>query len=255
MVILAVALMFVCAPAQALDWAESPAVSRIFSDAGVAGTFVLYDPSRGTYTGHDRRRAKRRYIPASTFKVPNTLIGLSVGAVSGVDEVLPYGGKPQPFKAWEKDMSLREAIKASNVPVYQELARRTGLERMRKGVRGLRYGNGRIGKTVDEFWLRGPLKVSAAEQAEFLCRLAQGLLPFPEEAQERTREISLFEPGLWAKTGWVQATEPQIGWWVGWVKREGKPYCFALNVDMAGPETAAKRVNVGKAALGALGFL
>ena len=32
-------------------------------------------------------------------------------------------------------MSLRDAIKASNVPVYQELARRIGLERMRANVR------------------------------------------------------------------------------------------------------------------------
>ena len=47
-------------------------------------------------------------------------------------EVIPYGGKPQPFKALEKDMSMREAIAASAVPTYQEIARRVGLERYRE---------------------------------------------------------------------------------------------------------------------------
>ncbi len=60
---------------------------------------------------HDHERAPKRFVPASTFKVPNTLIDLSVGAVSGVDEVLPDGGEPQPFPAWEQDMSLRDAMR------------------------------------------------------------------------------------------------------------------------------------------------
>ena len=53
--------------------------------------------------------------------------------MKSVDEVLPYGGKPQPRKEWERDMGLREAIKMSNVPIYQELARRIGIVRMREG--------------------------------------------------------------------------------------------------------------------------
>ena len=81
-------------------------------------------------TGSARKPASFPLPP----KVANSLIGLSTGAVRSADEVLPYGGKPQRFKAWEHDMSLRDAIKASNVPVYQELARRIGLERMRANV-------------------------------------------------------------------------------------------------------------------------
>ena len=80
----------------------------------------------------DEARAKKRFTPASTFKIANSLIGLDVSAVKSVDEVLPYGGKPQRIKEWERDMGLREAIKMSNVAIYQELARRIGIERMRK---------------------------------------------------------------------------------------------------------------------------
>jgi hypothetical protein len=103
----------------------------------------------------------------------------SVGAVASVDEVLPYRSNDPPFSAaWEKDMGLRQAMVVSNVPIYQELARRIGLERMRQGVVKLGYGNKQIGTQVDRFWLRGPLAISAVEQTLFLNRLARKQLPF-----------------------------------------------------------------------------
>jgi len=243
-------------PCHALEWRDSPEVARLFEQAGADGTFVMLDVARQRLIGHDRARAQKRFVPASTFKIPNTLIGLTVGAVKEVDEVLPYGGKPQPIKDWERDMSLREAIRVSNVPVYQELARRIGLERMREAVARLEYGNARVGSIVDNFWLRGPLAISAVEQAQFLARLAAGTLPFPGEAQARVRELVRLEAHegavLYGKTGWEQGS-PGIGWWVGWVEKEGRAYPFALNMDVHNASDAAKRVPLGKASLRALG--
>jgi len=245
--------------AHAADWEDNLAVSKLFKTAGVTGTFVLYDVSRQTFIGHDQTRAETRFIPASTFKIPNTLIGLATGAVESVDEVLPYGGKPQRFKFWEEDMSLRDAIKISNVPVYQELARRIGLERMRENVAKLDYGNMEIGTTVDNFWLVGPLQISAIEQTGFLARLAQDELPYPQDIQKTVREIVRIEQGdnwtLYAKTGWGGDTRPEIGWWVGWVQKEGHIYAFALNVDIYQASDADKRIPLGKASLKALGVL
>lgn len=245
--------------AYALDWQDSSQVSQLFDRAGVQGTFVLYDVTAQRLTGHNPDRADTRFIPASTFKIPNTLIGLSVGAVENVDEVLPYGGKPQPFKVWEKDMGLREAITLSNVPIYQELARRTGLERMRDGVSRMDYGSGEIGTVVDDFWLVGPLEISAIEQARFLAKLARDELPFPKNFQQSVRQIVLLEQNdgwaLYGKTGWVNAPNPGIGWWVGWVQKDGHVYAFALNMDIQQASDASKRVELGKASLRALGVL
>ena len=106
--------------ASATEWQENSQIAKLFKDAGVEGTFVLFDVSQDSFTGFNHKRAKQRFIPASTFKVANSLIGLSTGAVESVDEILPYGGKSQFIKAWENDMSLRDAIKISNVPIYQE---------------------------------------------------------------------------------------------------------------------------------------
>ncbi len=225
----------------------------------MTGTLVVHDVTADVYTVHNRARAETRFVPASTFKIPNSLIGLSPGAVASVDQVLPYGGKPTRLPQWAKDMPLREAITVSNVPVYQELARRIGMVRMRDGLQKLNYGNMDPGTIVDNFWLEGPLKISAVEQTAFLGQLAQDKLPFPKAAMAAVREIIRQEGAaeLYAKTGWAAVTNSKvdIGWWVGWVKKDGKLYTFALNIDIPDDEAGAKRVPLGKASLHALGVL
>lgn len=243
----------------ARSYREAPELARFFRDKGVQGTFALLDPTIDTVIVSNEARAKQRFTPASTFKIANSLLGLDTAAVKSVDEVLPYGGEPQRFKTWERDMNLRDAIKASNVPIYQELARRIGLERMRAGVKKLGYGNMEIGDVVDRFWLDGPLAISAVEQTEFLGRMVEGKLPLSAEVVGAVKEITLLEKtgsyALHGKTGWVFDTKQQIGWWVGWVERDGKFYPFALNIDMAGDEDAGKRIPIGRDCLKALNKL
>lgn len=88
---LLVGLLFAAANAGAAEWQDSDAVGRAFKAAGVNGTFVLYDVSADRYTVFDRSRAQQRFDPASTFKAPNTLIGLTVGSVANVDQVEKTG--------------------------------------------------------------------------------------------------------------------------------------------------------------------
>jgi beta-lactamase class D len=73
-------------------------------------------------------------------------------------------------------MSMREAIGASAVPIYQELARRIGLERYQQWLARLGFGNRQTGAALETFWLDGPRQISAIEQARFVANLAQGKL-------------------------------------------------------------------------------
>lgn len=260
---IAIVLSFLVAsvhPLVAWTYQEVPKLAKCFEAQGVAGTFVLFDVATDTMLVSNEARAQERFAPASTFKIANSLIGLDVGAVKSVDEVLPYGGKPQRIKEWERDMGLREAIKMSNVPIYQELARSIGIVRMREGVKKLGYGNMAIGGVVDRFWLDGPLAISAVEQAEFLKRLVSGALPIDPSAVRAVKQITLLEKTgayeLHGKTGWfVGPTPPEIGWWVGWIERENKVYPFALNFDIMKDGDATKRIPIGRECLKALGKL
>ena len=254
--ILAPALLAVSATAESPPPSEIqpiPALGEHFKQADAIGTFVILNPKDGTIKAWNPERANKRYIPASTFKIANSLIGLETGAVKDADEVLPYGGKPQMFKEWEKDLALREAIKVSSVPVYQELARRIGAERMAKGVASLGYGNMKTGGVVDRFWLDGPLEISAIEQARFLQRLLADQLPLKRETMKAVREIISTEATkdatLHYKTGWCTATTPQIGWIVGWIEKGETNFPFALNIDMADLKDAPKRMQILKACL------
>jgi beta-lactamase class D len=238
---------------------ERADLRQLFQAQGVAGTFALYDPAADRTITVDGERAARRYVPASTFKIANSLIALETGVVKDENEVIPYGGKPQPFKAWEKDMSMREAIAASAVPIYQEIARRVGLERYRDWLARLDYGNHRTDTALETFWLDGPLEISAMEQARFAAALAQGKLPVSARSQGIVRDILRLESSsdrtLYGKTGWRFSSTPQLGWWTGWVERGTHPVAFSLNIDMASADDAPKRVVIGKAILAKLEVL
>ncbi|MGS2618225.1 penicillin-binding transpeptidase domain-containing protein [Micromonospora sp. LZ34] len=231
-------------------------LASLFRQAGLRGTFVLYDVTAARVVMVDRERAGRRFIPASTFKIPHSLIALETGVVRDEHEKVPYGGRPQPVAAWERDMGLRDAVRVSNVPVFQELARRIGPEREREWLRRLGYGNGEVGSEVDRFWLSGPLAISADEQARWLAR---GELPADRGHQRTVRDIlrveRTAEHALYGKTGQTDATDPGTGWWVGWVERGDRLYCFALNVDIRADGDAVKRVPLGRRLLHRLGAL
>ena len=166
---LAVASPLLVGAAQAEDMQERPDLVSVFQEQGLAGTFVLFEAAADRMTVVDRQRAETRYAPASTFKIANSLIALETGVVQDENEIVPYGGKPQPIKAWEKDMSLREAIKVSNVPVYQEIARRVGLARYEHWLARLDYGNRQPGAVVDRFWLDGPARRQRRGAGEVRC--------------------------------------------------------------------------------------
>ena len=244
--------------AQAAVTQNRPDLMTVFQDHDIDGTFVLYDVTTGATAAVDTSRAARRYVPASTFKIANSLIALEVGAVKDENEIIPYGGKPQPFKTWEKDMPMREAIAASNVPIYQELARRIGLDRYHQWLERLGYGNRTTGGALETFWLDGPLEISAIEQAQFVAALAQAKLPLSLRSQAIVRDILRLETAggqtLYGKTGWRFSGTPQLGWWVGWVENGSKLSTFALNIDMPSADDAKKRVVIGRIMLNRLGI-
>ena len=238
---------------------ERADLEAVFAENGVAGTFVLYDVATTHLTLINAKRAERRFVPASTFKIANTIVALETGVVKDENEIIPYGGQPQPFKTWEKDMSMREAIALSAVPIYQELARRIGLERYREWLPRLDFGNRQTGTIVDTFWLDGPLEISAVEEARFVARLAQQELDASIRSQSIARDIIRLESRdgkiLYGKTGWRFSSAPNLGWWTGWVEQNGKISAFSLNIDMPAATDAPKRVAVGKTMLSKLSVL
>ena len=122
-------------------------ISSLFEQAKTNGVITIYDGNSYASYGNNVSRANTYYVPASTFKMLNALIGIENGLTTP-DEVYKWRGEKRLFPTWEKDMTLTQAMTASAVPVYQELARRIGLNRMQNEVKRIGFGNSNIGNKV-----------------------------------------------------------------------------------------------------------
>ncbi|HYW08740.1 MAG TPA: penicillin-binding transpeptidase domain-containing protein [Longimicrobium sp.] len=244
---------------------ERPDLGRFF--AGIQGTFVLLDARTGRTVRYNPERARTRFPPASTFKIPNTLIALETGIASGPDFPLARDSTVAPRRewwpaAWTRNHTLGTALSNSVVWYYQELARRIGPERMQARVDRFGYGNRDISGGIDEFWLTGGLRISPDEQAEFLRRFYNGELGASERSTQTAKTLLVLEETpeyrLSGKTGWAglgDPNAPQVGWLVGYLERGKEVYFFATNIDIRTSEDAKARLAITKAILGELGLL
>jgi beta-lactamase class D len=252
-------LLFASLASNAAETVARPDWRAHFDAAGVRGTFVLFEPALDRFQVHDEARARSRFLPASTFKVANALVGLEVGAIADEHEVFAWDGKPRPRPEWERDQTLGSGMRDSTVWMFQEVARRIGKARMREWLARLDYGNRDLSGGIDRFWLQGGLRISALEQVRFLHRLAEGRLPASQRAQRLVRSALLVERSrghaLYAKTG-TSGGRDSVHWWVGWIERQGKPVAyFAMNFTPHPGTRFADRFAIARAILGEAGVL
>jgi len=202
----------------------------------ITGTFVLYDTKTKQYKFHDKSRANKRYLPASTFKILNSLIALETKVIRDENEIIKWDSIDKGWIKWNQDHTLKSAISVSCVWCYQDLARRIGKKQMQKYINEVGYGNKLMGAKEDNFWLVGDLKISAIEQVKFLEKLINNKLPFKVKNQEIVKEIMITDSNekyvMHSKTGWGTMLNPQIGWLVGYVERDENTWIFALNIDI-----------------------
>ena len=239
-------------------------LKKLFDDNNVRGTFGIYNNGNGQFTIYNLSRFKdSAYLPASTFKIVNSLIGLETGKIRDEKMVINWDGvKRRP--EWDKDLTMTEAFKASAVPYYQEVARRIGRDTMQHWLDTLgyasRYKKAIINK-IDTFWLDNSIKITADEQLGLVKKLIFDQLPFQKRSMRVVKEVMVMEKNsnytLAYKTGWgTLENSNSLGWVVGWVEENRHPYFFALNLDGAHDiNMPAIRMNILKSILKQLGYL
>ena len=247
-------LLFASLSAGAAETVARPQWQRHFDAHGVHGTFLLFEPARDRYLVVNEARARQRFLPASTFKIPHAVIALETGAIADEHEVFAWDGKPKLRGAWERDQTLATAMRDSTVWMFQEVARRIGRAAMREWLDRLDYGNRDIAGGIDLFWLQGGLRVSAFEQVAMLHRLAEGRLPATQRAQRLVRQALVVDKTrdytLFAKTGTTGHAKDPVAWWVGWVERKGRPVAyFAMNYRPRPQTPFEARFAIGRAIL------
>lgn len=212
-------------------------LSRNLQEAKSDGCFIVYDLKRDRYIRYNPDHCQKRFIPASTFKIFNSLVALETKAIANENIVIPWDGVVNnEFLEWNQDQTMRTAFKRSVVWFYQELARRVGNERMRKYIQASGYGNQDIGDKVDTFWLKGKLRISPEEQIKFLVMLYKENLPFAPAVMQTVKDIMVIDRQehytLRGKTGWGRDVDgmKNIGWYVGYLERDHNVYFYTLNI-------------------------
>jgi beta-lactamase class D len=202
------------------------------------GKFTVYNLSRYRDSS---------YLPASTFKIVNSLIGLQTGKITSDSMVIKWDSVVRRVKDWNRDLTMYDAFRVSAVNYYQEVARRVGKDTMQSWLDRLKYGAKSdtekvvIRSPVDRFWLDNSIKVTPDQQVGLVKQLYFDQLPFFKSYQEMVKRAMLFENNsnyrLGYKTGWgFRENGNSIGWVVGWIEENGHPYFFVLNIESPDPD-------------------
>jgi beta-lactamase class D len=192
---------------------------------------------------------ERRSSPASTFKVPLSLMGYDAGILKDENEpAWPY--KPEYkawIEAWKATKTPRSWLKDSVVWYSHVLTRELGEQRFKRYVDAFNYGNRDVsgdkgkGNGLTRAWLSASsLQISPVEQIAFMSRLLKRELPVSDKARDMTLAImpSFPLPDGWTaygKTG--SGFQPlrdgtfdrsrQFGWFVGWAQKGERRILFA----------------------------
>lgn len=231
-------------------------IARWVKGAGIdpgASSLVIVRLSDNAQWISNPDRSAVRFPPASTSKIPHTLIALETGFATAKSE-FKWDGTERQFTMWNQDQTLASAYARSAVWVYQSITSSLGRETMTGWIKKFGYGNMDIGSPSDltTYWLTGPLEISAYEQIDFLRKLVQDELPLSDETMTEARQIMLSDTGpgwkMFSKTGWYMNDHTMdIGWFVGWLEVENidrevvDTYLFALNMDLESDEDRSKR--------------
>lgn len=216
-------------------------VKSHFDAYQVDGSFILHHLEKNNSTFYKENKTEEGYIPASTFKIPNSLIALELGIMEDAKTMIFWDGIERSISAWNKDMTFGEALQVSCVPCYQQIARKVGVENYHVLLNKLDYGNMDVQvNNLDQFWLRGESKISPKEQLNFLKKLYKEELPLSNRSMRIVKDMLLLEETeeyrLFGKTGWAVNGMYNVGWFVGWVENASGTYFFVTHVHALSPK-------------------
>lgn len=207
----------------------------IIDSAKVEGSILIYDFYQNIYFSNNFKWANKGNLPASTFKIINSIIALESGVVKDDSTLFKWDGKKRWLKSWEADLIFQDAFRLSCVPCYQDVARRIGAKRMNEYLDKLDYGNlAADSSNIDVFWLEGDSRINQFQQINFLKRFFESKLPISERTEKIMKKLMVIEDNknykLSGKTGWSVRNGNNNGWFVGYIETENNLCFFATNI-------------------------
>jgi beta-lactamase class D len=217
---------------------------------------LIVDADTGVTLVRMGERCDQRLTPASTFKIPLSLMGFDSGILRDANRpAWAYkAGYPAWIDLWKRTTTPQTWLRDSVVWYSQVLTGRLGADRFQRYVDSMHYGNGDVAgdpgrrNGLTTAWLSSSLRISATEQVAFVRRMLRRQLPVSHAAIDRTMAIMpTASTGGWRVRGkpgtglrrladGSNDRDRQVGWFVGWAQCEGRTLVLARLVEDEQPE-------------------
>jgi beta-lactamase class D len=200
------------------------------------GSVLIYSPTKSSYYSNNFEWAEKSFLPASTFKIPNSIVAMELGIIKNDSSMFYWNGEDRFQDRWERDMNFKDALQLSCVPCYQYLAREIGTQRMLSTLDKIGYPGMVVDSTnIDMFWLEGDSKITSFEQIGFLKRFYDQELPISLNTFTSMKNMLLKEENddynLSGKSGWSYTNGIDNCWFIGYIEKENEVYFFATNLE------------------------
>lgn len=211
----------------------------IYDSLGVEGSTTIYDYKNKKWYFTDQQDAEIKSLPASTFKILNSLILLENKILKDENEIYKWDKLPKShfgvrINAWEQDTDLKSAYQNSTVWFYEKASQHIKRDTYKKTLRKISYGNNVLNQEDVDFWNYGDFAISPKNQVEFLIKLYENKLPFSHRNIHTVKQLMVSENNVnyifRDKTGWTQRHGKDIGWWVGYLETKENVFFFATRL-------------------------
>lgn len=192
---------------------------------------------------------RTRVTPASTFKIPLSLMGYDAGILENAyAPVLPFkkGYADWGGRNWTQATDPARWMQYSVVWFSQQITAALGLTQLKKYATDFDYGNADfagdagLNNALERAWISSSLKIAPIEQVTFLRNLINRRLPVKPDAIDMTLtiiEASATSDG-WVVAGKTGAAFPRQadgsfnrakswGWFIGWAHKGNRTLVFA----------------------------
>ncbi|APJ04259.1 class D beta-lactamase [Silvanigrella aquatica] len=226
------------------------AIISCFHSVSYADCFILSENNKNIIKEGDCETA---YTPASTFKIPISLIGYNEKILkSETQPKLNFEeGYVDWLDKWKQPHDPKLWMANSCVWYSQLITKKVGMDKFKKYMNDFNYGNKDLSgdknkdNGLERAWLSSSLEISPEQQLNFLYGLNNKSLKVIDLSYKMTQNILFNEAlkddwKLYGKTGngnvlnrdKTQKTERQVGWFVGWIEKKDRKIMFVhLIVD------------------------
>ncbi|MGV8955037.1 MAG: class D beta-lactamase [Cypionkella sp.] len=199
--------------------------------------------------------------PASTFKVPLSVMGFDAGMlVDAHNPALPFkeGYADWGGEEWRHTTDPQRWLDLSVVWYSQVITRSLGAEQLARYARAFDYGNADFAgdpgadNGLERAWISSSLKITPRQQLSFISRLVNGQLPVSATAMQTTLSIMQQRTTSdgWQMVGKTGSAFPRKangsldrqhgwGWYVGLAKRDGRTLAFVRLTQDDGGEAGS----------------